>query len=244
MGVSVMKRALVALIWISVLFAPAVAQQQPIIDRAPAVVAGFPPGQYKHKGTVRVEETSIDVTTATTISEIEGVWKIVEIVTLPSGDITETATFDKKTLTILTRAIRQGPVSIDLAFRENRVMGKITINRKEQPFDSEVGGPLFADGAGAAFAVGALPLAEGYSTVIRGFDTDTLKEERMQLKVIGSEKITVPAGSPDCYRVEMAQADGGSETYTVWIAKDSRKPMKITATLAQTGGAKLTEELQ
>jgi len=34
------------------------------------------------------------------------------------------------------------------------------------------------------------------------------------------------------------------ESYTAWIAKDSRKPVKFAATLPQMGGAKLTAELQ
>jgi hypothetical protein len=210
---------------------------------APAVVAGFPPGQYKYKGTVKVGETSIDITVSTSIQEADDVWKIIEIVTLPSGDITETATFDKKALTILTRTIRQGPASINLAFKENKIKGKITINGQEKPIDSEVGGPLFADGAGAMFAIGALPLAEGYSVAIRGFDTDTMKADRMQLKVAGSEKVTVAAGSFDCYRVEISSTDGAIENYTVWIAKDSRKPVKFAAMLAQMG-AKLAVEMQ
>jgi hypothetical protein len=211
---------------------------------APAVVAGFPAGQYKHKGNVKVGETSIDLSVATSIQEVDGVWKVIEIVTLPSGDITDTSTFEKKTLTLLTRAIRQGPVSIDLAFKENKIKGKMIINGKENPIDSEVGGPLFADGAGAMFAVGALPLAEGYSVAFRGFDTDTMKAEMMQLKVAGSETVSVPAGSFDCYRVEISPTDGRKESYTAWIAKDSRKPVKFAATLPQGGGAKLSAELQ
>jgi len=211
---------------------------------APAVVAGFPAGQYKHKGNVKVGETSIDLSVATSIQEADGEWKIIEIVTLPSGDITETATFDKKSLTLLTRAVRQGPVSIDLAFQGNKIKGKMIVNGQEKLIDSEVGGPLFADGAGAMFAVGALPLAEGYSVDFREFDTDTMKEAMVHLKVAGSETVTVPAGSFDCYRVEISPADGSMESYTAWIAKDSRKPVKFAATLPQMGGAKLTAELQ
>jgi hypothetical protein len=239
-----MKRALFALFSIFCLLAPVVAQHPPIIDGAPGVVAGFPPGQYRYKGASTVGETSIDMTVSTSIQEVDGVWKITEIVTLPSGDITETATFNKKDLTLLTRTIRQGPVFIDLAFKENRIKGKLVINRREEPIDSDVGGPLFADGAGAMFAIGALPLAEGYSASLREFDTDNMKANRMQLKVAGSEKVTVAAGSFDCYRVEISSADSGAENYTVWIAKGSRIPVRFAATFAQIGGAKLTAELQ
>jgi hypothetical protein len=211
---------------------------------APQVIAGFTPGLYKHKGSIKAGDTSLDLSVTTTIQETAGEWKITETTTLPSGEISDTATFDKKALTLMTRAIRQGPVSIDLAFKDNRVRGKINVNGQEKPFDTEVGGPLFADGPGSMFALGALSLTEGYSVTFRSFDVQTMKTELIQLKVTASEKVTVPAGSFECYRVEMSPADGGGENYTGWIAKDSRKPVKFTATLPQMGGAKLTAELQ
>ena len=62
--------------------------------------------------------------------------------------------------------------------------------------------------------------------------------------VVGVESVTVPAGTFDAYKVEVTSADGGSDKETLWIAKDSRKPVKLTAVLAQMGGAVLTEELQ
>jgi hypothetical protein len=43
--------------------------------------------------------------------------------------------------------------------------------------------------------------------------------------------------------VEITSADGGSDKQTLWIAKDSRKPVKMSAVLADMGGAVITEEL-
>jgi dipeptidyl aminopeptidase/acylaminoacyl peptidase len=210
----------------------------------PQVVAGFSPGQYRHKGNIKAGETSMDLSVVTSIQETPDAWKVIETTTLPSGEISDTTTLDKRTLTVLTHTLRQGPVLIDLAFKDNRLKGKIGVNGQEKPLDVDVGGPLFADGAGAMFAIGALPLAEGYSVEFRGFDLQTMKAKLQQLKVTGSEKVTVPAGSFDCYRVEISSADGGAETYTAWIAKDSRKPVKFAASLPQMGGAQLTAELQ
>ena len=63
------------------------------------------------------------------------------------------------------------------------------------------------------------------------------------LKVVGTESVTVPAGTFDAYKVELASADGGADKQTLWIAKDSRKPLKMTAVLASMGGATMTMEL-
>jgi len=43
--------------------------------------------------------------------------------------------------------------------------------------------------------------------------------------------------------VEVAAADGGAEKIAVWIAKESRKPVKFSAVGAGMGGATVTAEL-
>jgi hypothetical protein len=88
-----------------------------------------------------------------------------------------------------------------------------------------------------------LPLAEGYTTNFRNFDVLKQKEKLMALKVIGLESVSVPAGTFDSYKVEISSADGGSDKQTVWVAKDSRKTVKVEAILASMGGAKMTMEL-
>jgi hypothetical protein len=61
--------------------------------------------------------------------------------------------------------------------------------------------------------------------------------------VVGVESVTVPAGTFDAYKVELTSADGGADKQTLWIAKDSRKPVKMSAVLADMGGATITQEL-
>jgi hypothetical protein len=55
--------------------------------------------------------------------------------------------------------------------------------------------------------------------------------------------VTVPAGSFDSYKLQVESADGGADKQSIWIAKDSRKPVKVQASLPQMGGATLTAEL-
>ena len=65
----------------------------------------------------------------------------------------------------------------------------------------------------------------------------------MQLKVTGSESVSVQAGTFDAYKVELTSADGGAEKVTIWVAKDSLRPVKMSALMPQMGGATLTAEL-
>ena len=61
--------------------------------------------------------------------------------------------------------------------------------------------------------------------------------------MVGVEKVTVPAGTFDAFKVELTSADGGSDKATVWIAKDSRQPLKMSAVLGSMNGATLSSEL-
>ena len=54
----------------------------------------------------------------------------------------------------------------------------------------------------------------------------------------------MPAGTFQAWKVEITSAEGEPGQTTIWVAKDSRKVVKISATLPQMGGAVVTSELQ
>src|SRR5262249_55636587 len=128
-------------------------------------------------------------------------------------------------------------------FAGDKAAGNVNMNGQERPVSVDLGGPLFAEGAGAKQSISCLPLTEGYTTAYRNFDVQAQKVRLKQLKVTGMEKVTVPAGTFDAYKVEITSADGGSEKETLWIARDSRKPVKQSAVLPSMGGAVMTQEL-
>ena len=53
----------------------------------------------------------------------------------------------------------------------------------------------------------------------------------------------MPAGTFETFKVELSSADGGPDKSTVWIAKETRTPVKISTVMAEMGGATLTAEL-
>jgi len=63
------------------------------------------------------------------------------------------------------------------------------------------------------------------------------------LKVLGTESVTVPAGTFDAYKVEVVAADNDADKQTIWIDKSSRKVLKISAVIPSLNGAVLTSEL-
>ena len=114
---------------------------------------------------------------------------------------------------------------------------------QEHPIDADLGGPTFAEGAGGLVVAGCLPLAEGYTETLRHFDLEKLKLKLMALTVEGSETITIPAGRFETFRVGMTSADAGADRITVWVAKDTRQPVKYSVVMAAAGGAVMTGEL-
>jgi hypothetical protein len=112
-----------------------------------------------------------------------------------------------------------------------------------RPIMADLDGPLFADAAGAMHSIGCLPLAEGYSVFYRNYDLRRQQTKIMELKVAGSESVTVPAGTFEAYRVEITSADAGGDAATIWIDKKSRQPVRMSTASAAMGGAKMETEL-
>ena len=125
-----------------------------------------------------------------------------------------------------------------------KVSGEMNMNGKATPINADPGGALFADGAGAYEVMAALPLADGYSVGFRNFNVQSQKVQMKQLKVVGSESVTVPAGTFDAFKLEVVSVDADNDKQTVWIDKATRKVVKMAAVLPSLGGAVLTSELE
>jgi dipeptidyl aminopeptidase/acylaminoacyl peptidase len=201
------------------------------------------PGTHNYKATIEVAGQTIPLTMKTNIKEENGAWVVVDTAQTPQGEISEVATIEKGSLLLKRRTIKQGPVTIEMTIAPNQVTGTTTMNGQSTPLAVESSGPMFADGAGAFDVIAALPLADGYSLSFRNFDVQKQKPQIKQLKVAGTESVTVPAGTFDAYKVEIVAADNDADKQTVWIDKASRKVVKVSAVIPSLNGAILTTEL-
>jgi dipeptidyl aminopeptidase/acylaminoacyl peptidase len=177
------------------------------------------------------------------IHEEGGNWVATESAKTPGGEVIDKSTIEKGTLVMLKRSIRQGPVAIDFEVKDGKAVGEMKMAAQSKPIAAELNGALFADGAGSNAVIAALPLAEGYATSFRNFDVQTQKVKVMEFKVVGSEQVTVPAGTFDAFKAEMISTDDNSKT-TMWISKSDRKALKIAGTVPRLNGATVTYELQ
>ena len=220
------------------------AKKVEVASVGPKPTAGLTPGVATYKGSLSVQGQVIPMDLTRTVKDTAGSWVVTEATVMPMMSANDEATIDKGTLTLRKRVVHQGPAIVEVAFADNKATGKMSMNGQERPIAADLGGALFADGPGANDVVAALPLAEGYSTTYRNFDLMGQKVKLRQLKVAGSEKVTVPAGAFDAWKVEITPADGGSgESTTLWVDKASRRVVKISSVIPEMNGATATAEL-
>ena len=212
-------------------------------NELPKPAVDLRPGTYNYKASIALQGQEIPLTVKTDVKEENGAWTVNETAQTPQGPIIDVSTIEKGSLLLKRRWIQQGPITIEMDVAPNQLTGKTTRNGQVTPLAVDPGGALFADGAGTYEVIASLPLADGYSLSFRNFDLNKQKPQIKQLKVVGTESVTVPAGTFDAYKVEIFAADNDADKQTVWIDKGSRKVLKISAVIPSLNGAILTSEL-
>ncbi len=210
---------------------------------APQPATDLKPGTYKYQAKLTVGSEEIQIPTTVEIREEGGAWTVVSSSQTPMGAATDTVTLAKGTLIPRQRTVTQGPVKIQVEFADNKATGTMSMDGQDRPISADLGGPLFPEPVGSPQAFAALPLAEGYTATFRNFDLQKQKPKILQLRVVGSESVAVPAGNFDAFKVEITSAEGGPEHETLWIARDSRMAVKFQSVIAAMGGAIMTGEL-
>ena len=210
--------------------------------KTPAPASDLAPGSWAYAAKISMGSQSMDLSTTLSIVDAGASWTVTERAATPMGEAVDTATIEKGNLRLLKRSITQGQVSIEFEVKDGRVVGQMSMGGKTQPIDVALSGPLFADGAGANDVIAHLPLADGYTASFLNFDVQSQKASVRQLRVAGTERVTVPAGTFDCIKVELSADDGA--TSTLWVARDPRRVVKTSSTSPQMQGATITAELK
>ena len=201
------------------------------------------PGTLSYKMKVQMGERAVDAKVHCEVKADGDTWVVTETSESPMGTATDSVVVTRDTLALRKRSAIHGPVNIDYDVKGGKIVGELKMNGSAQPIDVPLEGELFADLPGAHRLLATLPIAEGYTTTFRNFDVRQRKVNATEVKVVGTEAVTVPAGTFDSYTVELTTPDNGSKA-TVWVAKESRKVVKSVAVSPQMGGATITTELE
>src|SRR5687767_5343838 len=118
------------------------------------------PGISNYKASIAFGGQLIPLTLKTEIKEENGAWVVTETAVTPQGDVVDISNIEKGSLLLKHRSIKQGPMSIELDVNGSKATGTTTMNGQAKPINADLGGTLFADGAGSFEVIAALPLAE------------------------------------------------------------------------------------
>ena len=209
----------------------------------PTPVAPLAVGTAIWQAKIEANGQTMPMTVTREVKEDGATLVVNEVAKLSFGDVVDLTVLDKTTLVPLKRSVKQGPMVIELAFAGGKATGTMAMGGDPKPVSVDLGGELFADGAGANDVLALLPLAEGYTTTFRNLDVQKQKAELKQLKVTGREEVTVPAGTFKAWKVEITSAEGEPGQTTLWVS-DDHKPVKVVATIPQMGNAVVTAERQ
>jgi len=117
----------------------------------------------------------INMKASTAIQDGASSWTATNQLDTPQGTATDTATLEKGSLVLLKRSVKQGPVVIDLDFAGNKASGTMSMNGQDRPIAVDLGGPLFADAAGAGQVTSACRLPRATA---RHFATSTCRHRK------------------------------------------------------------------
>jgi hypothetical protein len=209
---------------------------------APKPAADLHAGTSTYKGWAKAEGKRTEFVATRTIKEQGDEWVVTETAKQPAGEATDETVLAKGSLVLRKRSIVQGPFKMDYVVKDGRAIGKMQIGGQLRPILVDLGGELFADGAGRSAVVAALPLADGYETSFHNLELPSLGIITKRLKVVGSERVTVPAGKFNTFKVQITSDDG--EETTFWIAKSPRKAVKMTTKSLEMNGGLITTELK
>jgi dipeptidyl aminopeptidase/acylaminoacyl peptidase len=221
-----------------------VAEKASGVTKLPAPVADLKAGKYTYAFTMVMGAQNIAMEMNREIKQDGGKWSVTDAIKSPMGEIAEQNLIEPKTLKCLQRKVKQGPVNIDLSYTDQNVTGTMDMgNGQKKPVNVKLENPITIDGAGSDLVIARLPLKENTSTIIEMVDVATSQIKKYEIKLAGTEKITVPAGSFDTYKITMNQIDGGEKTI-FWISSADKNMIRTEAIVPQMGNAKMIAELR
>jgi hypothetical protein len=198
----------------------------------PPAVGELVPGTTRWAGTVRTQGQTHPVGLETEVRDAGETWIVRESWRLPDL-ATETSELAKGSMYRLRHWSRLGPHWTAYEVREGWVTGRRGTDAfgpfaaVSTPLSVEVGVPLFAL-AGIPQVVASLPLAPEYQ--MRLWDVELGMRPPVvgkTLKVVGQERVTVPAGSFLAWRVAIVADEPYVRSMTVWVAVESHQALRL-----------------
>jgi hypothetical protein len=240
------RRVAAVALWSTISLAAVPLDAQPTagqpVAAAPKPARPLQAGTKRYRASLAAAGQALDLDMTLSIEPSGDGWKVTESVTTPAGPAVDTAMLAKDSLALQSRALTQGPISIEYRVDGGKVVGEMKVPNQTVPIAIDLAGAsLFADGPGSAAIVATLPLAEGYRATFSVIDVQQLRVAAASIEVAGSERVEVPAGSFDAFKVNLTSPLASG---TLWVAKDTHVTVKSVANVPASGAMVTTELLE
>jgi len=179
--------------------------------------AALAPATLKYETTVEMGQRSMTRATVRTLTKgtHDGtpIWRVVDAVQgAPQAD---TLFLDRASLRPLQRRVG-GQMALTLTFDSTSVAGTLRAGGQSRAMERTFDQPVLSSTANVEVGMATLPLDSGYVAQMPVYHLQQREVTPMTLRVVGTESVTVPAGSFDTFVVEAtSQGSGPSGTYYV-----------------------------
>ncbi len=191
-----------------------------------------------YKGTLSMQGRELPFTLTREVTDAGGQWRVQEMMDMgPMGQVKQVFGLEKGTLKFRKLFLNQGPFTLDLAFGEGKIAGSVAMGGEPKVLSLPLVEDIYGD---HEEALARLPLAEGYTVVLRGFDAQKQRLDLKRVTVAGVETLK----GQKAWRVEIVSAEGEPGGQTLWITQISRRVLKTQVLLPEMGNATMTTELQ
>jgi len=209
----------------------------------PRPVVDLTPGTANYRVRLEAAGQVVNMDLTRTTKSVNGAWVVTETSGTPGHQQFDESTIEKRTLIIRKRIFRAEGGVAELQFAGHTVTGMISGDDGNHAINTDMGTVIFADGASGQDVLAALPLAKGYNVEFRNFNVGSLQVKTLQLRVMDTERVTVPAGTFDTWKVLITSLDGGSDTYGLFVDKRTHRVVKMAMSVPNLGDALATAEL-
>jgi hypothetical protein len=193
-----------------------------------------------YRSTIQLSGESVRSEMTRQITANNGNWVVSEKVTSIFGNSLEINTIDQKNMKPVKRVLENGRLKIELDYTPMMIKGNVVGGSIDRVIAVRTEEPILTDGAGIDLVIGSLPLREGFIGYYRTFNPQSHQIKINQVKVVGVERVNVPAGSFEAFKVEFKPINGDEAT-TFWIEKG--RAVKMMTTLTHLNDAVMITEL-
>jgi hypothetical protein len=159
-------------------------------------------------------------------------WLVVELSSVPSmpaASGVDSIYLSQSNLAPLYRAMHFGAAELVSRFTPDSITGHMTLPQGVIPiaFHNQPG--IVVNGASLELALRLTPLARGWQGTadLLAVSRAGATTDRVALRVVGEQRVTVPAGTFDAWMVELS---GAPSRQRIWVDKRSGDVVKLTIT--------------